>query len=99
MGVAQSEKQVENHIKKWLTDNNYWHFKVHGGPFQRAGVPDIIACINGRFVGIEVKRPKGGRTSAIQEYNIDGITQSGGIAFVATSVAEVITNLKRLNVI
>lgn len=50
------EKQVENKIKKWLEQNNHWYFKVHGGAFQKTGVPDIIACVKGKFVAIEVKR-------------------------------------------
>jgi Holliday junction resolvase len=56
--------------------------------YQKAGVPDIIACLNGRFVGIEVKRP-GGIVSPLQQYNIDEIHRSGGVAFVAYSVEDV----------
>lgn len=55
--------------------------------YQKAGVPDIIACLNGRFVGIEVKRP-GGVISPLQQYNIDEIHKSGGEAFVAYSFEE-----------
>ena len=54
------EKAVENKIKKWLKDRNYWFFKVHGSIFQPSGIPDILACINGKFVAIEVKRSEGG---------------------------------------
>ena len=55
--------------------------------YQKAGVPDIIACLNGRFVGIEVKRP-GGIVSPLQQYNIEEIHKSGGVAFVAYSFEE-----------
>lgn len=93
MIMAQTkEKQIENQIKKWLEQQGYWWMKVHGDLFQKAGVPDILACINGRFVGIEVKRP-GGKVSALQEYNIEQIRASGGVAFVATSIEEVRFNL------
>lgn len=34
-----------------------WCFKCHGGPFQIVGIPDIIGCIDGRFVAIEIKDP------------------------------------------
>lgn len=93
------EKTVENQIKKWLDSNGYWWMKVHGDMFQKAGIPDILACINGRFVGIEVKRPTGGRVSELQKYHIEQIQKSGGVAFVATSVEEVRTYLKQFNVI
>ena len=97
--MAQTtEKKIENQIKKWLDKQGYWWMKVHGDLFQKSGVPDILACINGRFVGIEVKRP-GGKVSALQDYNIEQIRASGGVAFVATSVDEVRFNLDHFHVI
>lgn len=94
----QSEKSIENQIKKWLDSNGYWWMKVHGDMFQKAGVPDIIACINGKFVGIEVKRP-GGRVSELQKHQIEQIQQSGGVAFVAYSLDEVRVKLDHFHVI
>lgn len=94
----QSEKSIENQIKKWLDSNGYWWMKVHGDMFQKAGVPDIIACINGKFVGIEVKRP-GGRVSELQKHQIEQIQKSGGVAFVAYSLEEVRVNLDNFHVI
>jgi Holliday junction resolvase len=55
--------------------------------YQKAGVPDIIACINGKFVAIEVKRSDG-VVSPLQQYNIEEIHKSGGEAFVAYSFEE-----------
>lgn len=48
----------------------------------RSGVPDILACINGRFVAIEVKAEKG-RPSELQLWNIEKIKESNGIAVIA----------------
>lgn len=87
------EKMIENTIKKWLTKNQHWHLKVQGGANNpSAGVPDIIACINGVFVGIEVKT-KTGSTTKIQEYQIDMINKSGGFALVVTTLEELIQAL------
>lgn len=82
------EKQVENQIKKWLEQHGYWYFKVHGGPFQKVGVPDIIACINGKFVAIEVKRSDGGIVSELQKAQIQKIKDSGGLVGVAHNMEE-----------
>lgn len=90
------EKHIENQIKKYLDSIGCWHMKVHGSMYQKAGVPDILACINGRFVGIEVKRP-GGIVAPLQTWNINEIQKSGGVAFVAYSVEEVKTQLRQLN--
>lgn len=92
------EKTIENQIKKWLESNGYWWMKVHGDMFQKSGVPDILACINGKCVGIEVKRP-GGVVSELQKYNIEKIQAAGGVAFVAYSVEDVRVNLDRFHVI
>lgn len=88
------EKQVENKIKKWLEQNNYWYFKVHGGPFQKTGVPDIIACVKGKFVAIEVKRSDGGIVSELQKAQIQKIKENGGVVGVARSLAEFLQILK-----
>jgi len=88
------EKQVENQIKKWLEQHNYWYFKVHGGPFQKVGVPDIIACISGRFVAIEVKRPSGGVISKLQQIQMERIKVNGGVVGVARSLDEFLKILK-----
>ena len=82
------EKQVENKIKKWLVQNNHWYFKVHGGAFQKTGVPDIIACINGKFVAIEVKKSDGGIVSELQKAQIQKIKDSGGLVGVAHNIEE-----------
>ncbi|WP_338998297.1 VRR-NUC domain-containing protein [Fusobacterium animalis] len=88
------EKQVENQIKKWLEENNHWYFKVHGGPFQKVGVPDIVACIKGKFVAIEVKRPNGGVVSKLQQVQMEQIKACGGVVGVARSLDEFIQILK-----
>ena len=82
-----TEKSIENQIKKYLVINKIYHYKVHGNGFQRSGIPDIIACINGRFVGIEVKKP-GGIVSNLQKINIAEINKSNGVGIVVYSFEE-----------
>jgi Holliday junction resolvase len=63
-----------------------------GGRFVRfnslPGCPDVLACVAGRFVAVEVKRP-GERPTAQQQHAIDSINRAGGLAFVARSVGDV----------
>lgn len=47
------------------------------------GTPDFLLCINGRFVGMELKAP-GGIISALQRYNLHEIQLRGGIAIIAS---------------
>lgn len=54
-----------------------WYTKIWGGGFQKSGIPDIIACVKGQFVSIEVKA-QNGRPSELQELNTGRIRNSGG---------------------
>ena len=54
-------------------------WKTHGGMYDTAGIPDIIACVDGRFVGLEVKQP-GGKLSQLQETTIEKIRPPFGFA-------------------
>ena len=84
-----SEKQLENRMKKYLSNKNIYHFKVHGNGFMRSGIPDLICCVNGHFVAIEIKRPDGkGKVSKLQEIEIDRIKRSNGIAVVMNNYDE-----------
>ena len=65
-------------------------WKEHGGMYGTAGTPDIIACINGRFFGFEVKTADG-KPTKLQEATIRKILAAGGTALVVRSVDEVRT--------
>lgn len=65
-------------------------WKEHGGMYGTAGIPDIIACINGRFFAFEVKTTIG-KPTKLQEATIRKILAAGGTALVVRSVDEVRT--------
>ena len=75
------EKQFENRIKKYLTENGIWHVKYFANGFTKSGIPDILACCNGYFLGIEVKA-ENGKPSQLQIYNIEKIREAGGHAVI-----------------
>lgn len=82
------EKSIETNIKKYLKSKGAYYVKYFGNSFSQAGVPDILACYKGKFLGIEVKNEKG-KTSPLQDANILAIKKAGGISFVARSVEDV----------
>ncbi|MGF7142811.1 Holliday junction resolvase [Anaerotaenia torta] len=63
-------------------------WKTHGGIYGTSGLPDVIACVDGRFAAFEVKQP-GGKLTALQEATIRKIHAAGGLACMATSVEDV----------
>ena len=72
-------------------------WKEHDGMYGTAGIPDIIACIGGRFVAFEVKTPTG-KLTKLQEITIQKIRNAKGQAFKVTSAAEVAAILRELEV-
>ena len=63
-------------------------WKEHGGMYGTAGIPDIIACIGGRFFGFEAKTDTG-KPTKLQEATIRKINDSGGVAAIVRSVEDV----------
>lgn len=76
-----SEKLFETKVKRYLTDRGCWHVKFFANKFTRVGVPDILACVNGYFLGIEVKASDG-HPSELQIWNRDKIREAGGYSIV-----------------
>lgn len=93
-----NEKQIENQIKQYLDSIGAWHIKTHGSMFSKAGTPDIVACVKGTFVAIEVKQP-GGVVSALQAAHIELIRKSNGLAFVAYSLDDVKLNFRKAGLV
>jgi hypothetical protein len=77
-----TEKQLQKKVIKYLNSLPHtWFFKVWGGGFQRSGIPDLICCINGTFVAIELKGTSG-KPTKLQELNINSINAAGGIGLI-----------------
>jgi len=75
------EKKVKAKVVAQLkTLGAYYFYPVTGG-YGASGVPDIVACLKGRFIGIECKA-NGNKPTALQKMNLDNIAAQGGIALV-----------------
>lgn len=91
------EKRFENQVRAWLYRQGIynagtpaqkmkyepigWYYKVWGGGYQKAGIPDIVACVNGVFVAIELKSATG-HASDLQKLNVHRINEANGIAII-----------------
>lgn len=87
--MAQREAKLSRHIMEGLRREGYFCFKVHGGATMMAGLPDIIVCAEGIFVGLETKNPESrSNVSAIQKHVHGKIEEAGGFVAVVCSVNE-----------
>jgi hypothetical protein len=84
------ERDVVATIKKHLISlgGDIFFWKEHGGPYGTSGIPDIICCYKGRFLGLEAKLP-GGKLTELQKRMLDKINAAGGIARRVQSVDDV----------
>lgn len=80
--MAQTpEGKVKDKIKKILKEFNVYHFMPIGGMYSKIGVPDIICCYKGKFIGIECKAGKN-KPTALQERELKLIQEAGGYSLV-----------------
>jgi len=77
------EAKVKQRVRILLEAKGAWHFMPVSNGMGRHGIPDIIACYNGRFLAIECKAGKG-HTTALQERELERINAANGIAIVVT---------------
>ncbi len=80
------EKDIQRKILQWLNaQEGCYFFKVAQGAYSTKGVSDLIGVVNGIFVALEVKTPKG-RVTPLQQNFIDRVRSEGGHAYVIRSL-------------
>ena len=67
---------------KVLREQGVYYFFPATYGMGRSGVPDIICCVNGHFLAIEVKAGKN-KPTALQVMEIEAIRRNNGTAVVA----------------
>lgn len=82
MFVIAGEKNFENKVKKFLKDEGCWLIKYWAGAaYTKTGIPDLLVCCNGCFMGVEIKAPNG-KPSELQIYNLRLIDEAGGFGIL-----------------
>lgn len=81
-----SEKKFENKVKSWLHQlqkegQPIKFIKIWGGGYQKAGIPDMICCINGIYFEVELKSSTG-QPSDLQKYNLRLTNQANGFGIL-----------------
>jgi Holliday junction resolvase len=75
------ERKVKQQVVALLKEAGAYYFFPSANGLGRSGIPDIIACYEGRFIAIECKAGKG-TTTALQERELKRIRDTHGIALV-----------------
>ena len=80
--ASTPEKKVKDKIVKVLKEEGVYYFVPATHGFGRSGVPDIVCCVNGNFLAIEVKAGTN-KPTALQVREIEAIRRCNGVAVVA----------------
>lgn len=91
MNEQQLTTRVSNRLKALrLAGEPLWYVKIHGGPYQRAGVPDFLICYCGVFLALELKNPDDPRDpSPAQRHELRLLDRAQAITGVCLSWEDV----------
>ena len=95
------EKDLLKLIQDWLTAHKIFHWRSNTGAvafkggaktrfvrFGTPGTPDIIACVSGRLIGIEVKGEKGEQSQVQHQFQVN-LCRAGGLYLLAKKFEDV----------
>jgi len=96
--LQKPETKFRNRFRKRLDIiPNSWFESIQQKSIS--GTPDILGCINGYFVALELKATLKSPVTELQKHKLKKIYDSGGFAAVVhpENMEEVLENLNRLN--
>lgn len=82
------ERKIKTKIMDYLRKKAPGFWFPYNPYYGMAGIPDIIGCLEGRFVGIEAKTADG-KMSPLQLARQKSIEATGGVYILARSVDDV----------
>lgn len=84
----KDENQFQQHVISILNMMSPWLYYIRQEAKTRSGIPDIVICLNGRFVAFELKDDIGD-TSAQQNKNLNKINDACGIGIKLRTIKQV----------
>lgn len=81
------ESKLQDKCIEYLKNQGIYHINIYGSGRTAKGAPDIICCINGRFVAFELK-VEDNEMQPDQVIHKRRIERNGGIHYCPRSVGE-----------
>lgn len=86
---TEHERELQRLAELELGRRGIWYLHLSPRAREKVGCPDIIACVAGRFVGIELKSATG-KLSESQIKNLEHIADCGGKTAVVRTMTQFI---------
>ncbi len=84
---VKRESVLQRAVIKRLKEHGAYVVNVHGSAFNSRGTPDLIVCLDGAFLGLELKVGKN-KPEPAQLWHGNRIKQSGGQWYCIRSLEE-----------
>ena len=83
------EGKIKRKVVEVLKAHDVWYFFPGNNGFGKSGIPDIIAIVGGRFVGIECKADPKKQPTELQRRCGEDIQRAGGIWLLVRCVEDI----------
>lgn len=93
--MTKPEKKLQDKVIRYLKGRGIYYLNLYGDGMSGKGKPDIIACINGRFVAFELKVGANDMQDD-QKIHKARIERSGGLHFSPYTLSEFISIVEDL---
>ena len=93
--MTKPEKKLQDNAIKYLKSKGIYHLNLFGDGWSGKGKPDLIACINGRFVAFELKVGSNDMQDDQKIHKLR-IERSGGLHFSPYTLEEFIKIVEEL---
>lgn len=79
--MSTPESRVKDRVREVLRDHGAYYVQPVTGGYGASGAPDILTCVYGVFLGVEVKAGRN-KPTELQKQNLRAIQAAGGVACV-----------------
>lgn len=93
--MSKPEKKLQDKAIRYLKDRGIYYLNLFGDGMSGKGKPDIIACINGKFIAFELKVGSNGLQDDQKIHKIR-IERSKGLHFSPYTLEEFISIVEEL---
>ncbi|MBT9168844.1 MAG: hypothetical protein DDT19_02192 [Syntrophomonadaceae bacterium] len=90
-----SESKYQQACLRYLRAQGIYHINIHGAGWTARGCPDIVVCLNGRFVAVELKIGDN-EMSPAQHIHRQRILENGGRHVCPRSLEEFIQTIQEI---
>ena len=78
------EGEIKDQVRKVLDEMGAYYFFPAANGYGRTGIPDVIACVGGHFIGIECKAGNK-QPTALQQRELDNIEKAEGTGLIVNA--------------